>query len=71
MRSSIWCVPFLFIFKLVIEVDSILLQAEHSLLGKPSMVAEHLQRMEKEDEALKPMLHTALKNTAATAIVGA
>jgi hypothetical protein len=35
------------------------------------MVVEHLQRMEKQDDALKPILQTALKNTAATAIAGA
>jgi hypothetical protein len=35
------------------------------------MVVEHLQRIEKQDEASKAMLQTALKGTAATAITGA
>jgi hypothetical protein len=34
------------------------------------MVAENLQRMEKQDEAFRPTFETALKNSAATAIVG-
>jgi hypothetical protein len=34
------------------------------------MVAENLQRIEKQDDASKPMFEAALKNAASTAIVG-
>jgi len=34
------------------------------------MVAENLQRMENQDEALKPAFEIALKNSAASAVVG-
>ncbi|OJA13318.1 hypothetical protein AZE42_10349 [Rhizopogon vesiculosus] len=45
--------------------------ADISFLGQSSMVAEHLRRIEKQDEALKPMLQNALKDTSATAITSA
>jgi cytochrome P450 len=35
------------------------------------MVAENLRRMEKQDEASKPMFETTLKKTATTAMIGA
>ncbi|KAG1733011.1 cytochrome P450 [Suillus paluster] len=41
-----------------------------NFLGQLSMVAENLQRMEKQDEASKPMFETALKKAATTAILG-
>ncbi|KAG2116998.1 cytochrome P450 [Suillus discolor] len=44
--------------------------ADNSLLDTPSMVAENLQRVEKQDKAFKSMFETALKNTAATAVGG-
>ncbi|KAJ8593700.1 cytochrome P450 [Rhizopogon salebrosus TDB-379] len=44
---------------------------DSAFLGQPSMVTENLQRIDKQDESLRPMLRTALKNTAATAIAGA
>ncbi|OJA20415.1 hypothetical protein AZE42_07495 [Rhizopogon vesiculosus] len=44
--------------------------ADSSFLGQPSMVAENLQRIETQDDASKPMLETALKGTAATAMAG-
>ncbi|KAG1786896.1 cytochrome P450 [Suillus plorans] len=44
--------------------------ADNSLLDTPSMVAENLQRVEKQDKAFKSMFETALKNTAATATTG-
>ncbi|OAX38075.1 cytochrome P450 [Rhizopogon vinicolor AM-OR11-026] len=39
--------------------------------SRSSMVAENLRRMEKEDEAFKPMFETALKRAATTAFAGA
>ncbi|KAJ8581526.1 cytochrome P450 [Rhizopogon salebrosus TDB-379] len=45
--------------------------AEDTLLGRSSMVTENLQRMEKQDEASKPMFEDALKKAATTALVGA
>ncbi|KAG2114150.1 cytochrome P450 [Suillus discolor] len=44
---------------------------EESFLGQFSMVAENLQRMEKQDEASKPMFEVALKRAAAGVVVGA
>ncbi|KAG1837799.1 cytochrome P450 [Suillus subalutaceus] len=44
--------------------------AENSFLGQFSMVAENLQRMEKQDEASKPIFEVALKRAAAAAILG-
>ncbi|KAJ8593694.1 cytochrome P450 [Rhizopogon salebrosus TDB-379] len=44
---------------------------DRSSLDQSSMVAENLQRIEKQDDASKPMLQTALKHTAATAVAGA
>ncbi|KAG0693088.1 cytochrome P450 [Suillus ampliporus] len=41
-----------------------------NFLGQLSMVAEHLQRMEKQDHASKPMFENALKKAATSAIVG-
>ncbi|OJA20257.1 hypothetical protein AZE42_04310 [Rhizopogon vesiculosus] len=38
--------------------------------SRSSMVAENLRRMEKEDEAFKPMFGTALKQAATTAFAG-
>ena len=60
----------LYFWILVIDIDSILSKVENSLPGQSSMVAENLQRMEKLDEASKPMFETTLKNAAATAIAG-
>jgi hypothetical protein len=34
------------------------------------MVAENLRRMEKQEEASKPMFETTLKKTAITAMIG-
>jgi cytochrome P450 len=45
--------------------------ADSSSLGNFSMVAENLRRMEKQDEASKPMFETTLKKTATTAMIGA
>ncbi|OJA17740.1 hypothetical protein AZE42_08829 [Rhizopogon vesiculosus] len=45
-------------------------KAENSISSRSSMVGEHLQRMEGQGEELKPVLETALKNTATTAFVG-
>ncbi|OJA12804.1 hypothetical protein AZE42_05836 [Rhizopogon vesiculosus] len=39
-------------------------------LGQSSMVAENLKRIEKQDEVSKPMLETALKSAATTAMIG-
>ena len=58
------------LFFVAIGVDHIPLKTDTSFLGQSSMVAENLQRIEKQDEELKPMLLTALKHTAATAIAG-
>ncbi|OJA20255.1 hypothetical protein AZE42_04312 [Rhizopogon vesiculosus] len=44
--------------------------ADNLGVGRSSMVAENLQRMEKEDGALKPMFETALKRAATTAFAG-
>ncbi|KAG1884198.1 cytochrome P450, partial [Suillus subluteus] len=44
--------------------------ADSSAFGHLSMVAEHLRRMEKQDEAFKPMFEAALKKTATTAMIG-
>ncbi|KAG0704307.1 cytochrome P450 [Suillus ampliporus] len=44
--------------------------ANNSSLGQLSMVAENLERMERQDEASKPMFETALKKAGATAIIG-
>ncbi|KAG0693089.1 cytochrome P450 [Suillus ampliporus] len=41
-----------------------------NFLGQLSMVAENLQRMEKQDGASRPMFETALKKAATTAIIG-
>lgn len=43
--------------------------ADDLLRGQSSMVAENLRRLEKQDEASKPMFETALKRAGATAIV--
>ncbi|KAG1844668.1 cytochrome P450 [Suillus subalutaceus] len=45
--------------------------ADSLTFGHLSMVAEHLRRMEKQDEASKPMFEAALKKTATTAMIGA
>ncbi|KAG1855549.1 cytochrome P450 [Suillus subluteus] len=45
--------------------------ADSSSLGQLSMVAENLRRMEKQDEASKPMFEATLKRTATTAMIGA
>ncbi|OJA21343.1 hypothetical protein AZE42_07123 [Rhizopogon vesiculosus] len=44
--------------------------AENSLPSQSSMVAENLRRMEKQDKVFKSTFETALKNSAATAVVG-
>jgi hypothetical protein len=44
--------------------------AENLSLGLVSMVSDNLQRMEKPDQASNPIFETALKNAAATAIIG-
>jgi hypothetical protein len=45
-------------------------QTENLSLGRVSMVSDNLQRMEKPDEASKAIFETALKDAAATAIIG-
>jgi hypothetical protein len=55
---------------LVKDADCKPVEAEDTLLGRSSMVAENLQRMEKQDEASKPMFEDALKKAATTALVG-
>ncbi|KAG2336907.1 cytochrome P450 [Suillus weaverae] len=45
--------------------------ADSSSLGQLSMVAENLRRMEKQDEASKPMFEATLKKAATTAMIGA
>ncbi|KAJ8583990.1 cytochrome P450 [Rhizopogon salebrosus TDB-379] len=45
--------------------------ADNSISGRTSMVAESLQRMEEQDETLKPMLKMVLKNAASTAFAAA
>ncbi|KAG1734443.1 cytochrome P450 [Suillus paluster] len=44
--------------------------ADNWSAGQLSMVAENLQRMEKQDQASKPMFETTLKKAATTAIIG-
>ncbi|KAG1822453.1 cytochrome P450 [Suillus subaureus] len=44
--------------------------AENSFLGQFSMVAENLQRMEKQDEASKPTFEVALKRAAVAGVMG-
>jgi hypothetical protein len=44
--------------------------AENSFLGQSSMIAENLQRMEKQDEASKPMFEVALKTAAVAGVMG-
>ncbi|KAG2069074.1 cytochrome P450 [Suillus decipiens] len=44
--------------------------ADSSSLEQLPMVTENLQRMEKQDEATKPMFEAALKTTASTAMLG-
>jgi hypothetical protein len=68
MQSNIWWAFCLFV--LAVGVDSMLLKVDNSLLDQSSMVAENLQRIEKQDEVSKPMLETALKDTAVTALIG-
>ncbi|OAX32091.1 cytochrome P450 [Rhizopogon vinicolor AM-OR11-026] len=41
--------------------------ADNSISSRSSMVGEHLQRIEEEDDALKPILENALKKAASTA----
>ncbi|KAG1739609.1 cytochrome P450 [Suillus lakei] len=53
----------------VLDVDCTLAKAENTNLGQFSMVAENLQRMEKLDQPSKSIFETALKNTAATAVM--
>ncbi|KAG0698690.1 cytochrome P450 [Suillus ampliporus] len=43
---------------------------ENTFLGQCSMVAGNLQRMEKQDEALKPMFEIAVKRAATSALLG-
>jgi hypothetical protein len=47
-----------------------LAKAENSFLGQSSMIAENLQRMEKQDEASKPMFEVALKTAAVAGVMG-
>ncbi|KAG0692540.1 hypothetical protein DFH29DRAFT_968888 [Suillus ampliporus] len=47
---------------LAIGIDSLLTKGEN-FLGQLSMVAEHLQRMEKQDHASKPMFEECLKES--------
>jgi hypothetical protein len=54
----------------VLEVDHVLAQAENLSLGLVSMVSDNLQRMEKPDQISNPIFETALKDAAATAIIG-
>ncbi|KAG2368699.1 cytochrome P450 [Suillus spraguei] len=49
---------------------TISLKTDGLSLGQSSMVAENLQRMEKQDDASKQMLETTLKKTATTAMAG-
>ncbi|KAG1817314.1 cytochrome P450 [Suillus variegatus] len=44
--------------------------AEDLTLGRFSMVAENLQRMEKQDQRFRPLFESALKKAATSAIVG-
>ncbi|KAG2140242.1 cytochrome P450 [Suillus bovinus] len=44
--------------------------AENSALGQFSMVAENLQRMDKQDQTSRPLFEGALKKAATTAIIG-
>ncbi|KAG1785857.1 cytochrome P450 [Suillus plorans] len=43
--------------------------ADGSLLARSSMVAENLRRMERQDEAFKPVFENGLKKAATTAII--
>jgi hypothetical protein len=52
------------------NIHPMLSKADNPLLCQTSMVSENLRRMEKQDEAFKLTFETALKNSAATAIVG-
>jgi hypothetical protein len=54
----------------ILDVDRVLAQAENLSLGLVSMVSDNLQRMEKSDQVSNPIFETALKNAAATAIIG-
>ncbi|KAG1761039.1 hypothetical protein EDD22DRAFT_954368 [Suillus occidentalis] len=54
----------------VLEVDRMLDQAENLSLGLVSMVSDNLQRMEKPDQISNPIFEAALKDAAATAIIG-
>ncbi|KAG1897431.1 cytochrome P450 [Suillus fuscotomentosus] len=42
---------------------------ENSVLGRVSMVAENLQRIEKQDQSSQPLFESALKKAATTAII--
>ncbi|OJA08124.1 hypothetical protein AZE42_08432 [Rhizopogon vesiculosus] len=44
--------------------------ADNSISSRSSMVGEHLQRMEEQGEAIRPVLEPALKKAATTAFVG-
>ncbi|KAG1855552.1 cytochrome P450 [Suillus subluteus] len=44
--------------------------AENSFIGQSSMVAENLQRMEKQDEASKSMFEVALKRAVVAGVMG-
>lgn len=57
-------------FSLVVRPNLMPAKVDNSLLDTSSMVAENLQRVEKQDKAFKSMFETALKNTAATAVGG-
>ena len=51
--------------------NSTLGKADNSISSRSSMVGENLQRiMDEKNEALKPMLETALKRAASTAFSG-
>ncbi|OJA11358.1 hypothetical protein AZE42_07377 [Rhizopogon vesiculosus] len=44
--------------------------ADNSISSQSSMVGEHLQRIEEQDDALKPIFESALKKAASTAFAG-
>jgi hypothetical protein len=59
------------IFFLLTDIVNFTLgKADNSISSRTSMVAESLQRMEEQDETLKPMLKMVLKNAASTAFAG-
>ncbi|OJA18459.1 hypothetical protein AZE42_11521 [Rhizopogon vesiculosus] len=68
-RNCIWWASTFLL--LLVDIDySTLAKADNSISSRSSMVGEHLQRIEEQGEALRPVLEPALKKAATTAFAG-